>query len=102
MTVKSEPEEEEQDTKTAQTYKNTQSKLKKLSKQMGDLAHGALVYNTKLQERVDQGTIYLRPLLDMMMQQVATFQEANNTAIGHSATGGEPARAVAGVLEKQL
>ena len=35
--VKTEPEDK-QDTKTAQTYKNTQSKLKQLSKQMGDLA----------------------------------------------------------------
>ena len=60
--------EGEQDTKTAQTYKHTQSKLKKLSKQMGDLAHGALVCNTKLQERVDQGKIYLQPLLELLMQ----------------------------------
>ena len=36
------------------------------------------------------------------MQQVATFQEATNTAIGHSATRGEPTLAAAGVLEKQL
>ena len=36
------------------------------------------------------------------MQQVATFQEATNTAIGHSATGGEPTLAAVGVLEKQL
>ena len=102
MKVKREPEEEEQDTKTAQTYNNTQSKLKKLSKQMGDLAHEALVYKTKLQERVDQGKIYLQPLLELLMQQVATFQEATNTAIGHSATGGEPTLAAVGVLEKQL
>ena len=33
------------------------------------------------------------------MQQVATFQEATNTAIGHSA---EPTLVVVGVLEKQL
>ena len=69
---------------------------------MGDLAHEALVYNTKLQERVDQGKIYLQPLLELLMQQVATFQEATNTAIGHSATGGEPTLAAVGVLEKQL
>jgi len=100
--VKREPEEEEQDTNTAQTYKNTQSKLKKLSKQMGDLAHEALVYNTKLQERVGQGKIYLQPLLELLMQQVATFQGATNTAIGHSATRGEPTLAAVGVLEKQL
>ena len=37
MTVKREPEEEEQDTKTAQTYNNTQSKLNKLSNHMGGL-----------------------------------------------------------------
>jgi hypothetical protein len=43
MMVKIEPEEEKQDTQTAQTYKDTQSKLKKLSKQMGDLAPEALV-----------------------------------------------------------
>ena len=59
--VKREPEEEEQDTQTAQAYKHTQSNLKKLSKQMGDLAHEALVYNTTLQKRVDQGKIYLQP-----------------------------------------
>ena len=100
--VKIEPEEEEQDTTTAQTYNNTQSKLKKLSKQMGDLAHEALVYKTKLQERVDQGKIYLKPLLELLMQQVATFQEATNTAIGHSATGGEPTLVVVRILEKQL
>ena len=35
------------------------------------------------------------------MQQVATFQEATNTASGHSATGGEPTLAAVGVLEKQ-
>ena len=40
---------------------------------MGDLAHEALVYNTKLQERVGQGKIYLQPLLELLMQQVATF-----------------------------
>ena len=102
MMVKIEPEEEEQDTKTAQAYKNTQSKLKKLSKHMGDLAHEALVYKTKLQERVDQGQIYLQPLLELLMQQVATFQEATNTATGHSATKGEPTLAGVGVLEKQL
>ena len=99
--MRREPEEEEQDTKTAQTYNNTQSKPKKLSKQMGDLAHGALVYKTKLQERVDQGKIYLQPLLELLMQ-VATFQGATNTAIGHSATGGEPTLVAAGVLENQL
>ena len=102
MKVKREPEEEEQDTQTAQPYKDTQSKLKKLSKQMGDLAHEALVYNTKLQKRVDQIKIYLQPLLELLMQQVATFQEATNTAIGHSATGGEPTLVAVGVLEKQL
>ena len=67
MTVKREPDEEEQDTKTAQTYNNTQSKLKKLSKQMGDLAHEALVYNTKRQEMVDQGKVYLQPFLELLM-----------------------------------
>ena len=36
------------------------------------------------------------------MQHVATFQEATNTAIGHSATRGEPTLASVGVLEKQL
>ena len=102
MIFKIEPEEEDQGTQTAQTYKDTQSKLKKLSKQMGDLAHEALVYNTKLHERVDQGKIYLQPLLELLMQQVATFQEATNTAIGHSATRGEPTLAAVGVLEKQL
>ena len=102
MLVKTEPEEEEQYTQTAQTYKDTQSKLKKLSKQMGDLAHEALVYKPKLQERADQGKIYLQPLLELLMQQVATFQEATNTAIGHSATRGEPTLAAVGVLEKQL
>ena len=99
--VKREPEDE-QDTKTAQTYKNTQNKLKKLSKQMGDLAHEALLYKTKLQEKVDQGNIYLQPLLKLLMQQVATFQEATNTAIGHSATRSEPTLAAVGVLEQQL
>ena len=69
---------------------------------MGDLAHEALVYNTKLQERADQGKIYQQPVLELLMQQVATFQEATNTAIGHSATGGEATLAAVGVLEKQL
>ena len=101
--VKREPnEEEEQDTKTSQTYNNTQRKLKKLSKQMGDLAHEALVHRTKLPERFDQGKIYLQPLLELLMQQVATFHEATNTAIGHNATGGEQTLAAVGVLEKQL
>ena len=35
-------------------------------------------------------------------KQVATFQEATNTAIGHSATRREPTLAAVGVLEKQL
>ena len=51
---------------------------------------------------VDQGKAYLQPLLALLIQQVATFQEATNTAIGHSATGGEPTLAAVGVLEKQL
>ena len=49
-----------------------------------------------------KGNIYLQPLLELLMQQVATFQEATNTAIGHSATGSEPTLAAVGVLEKHL
>ena len=99
--VKVEPVDD-QEAKTFQTYKDLQSKLKKLSKQMGDLAHEAVAHKTKLQERVDQGKTYLNPLLELLVQQVTTFQAATNTAIGNSATGGEPTLAAVGVLEKQL
>ena len=51
-------------------------KLKKLSKQMVDLAHDAVVHKTKLQEKVHRGKTYLQPLLDPMVQQVTSFQEA--------------------------
>ena len=77
-------------------------KLKQLSKHMVDLAHDAVVHKTKLQEKVDSGKTYLQPLLDLMVQQVTSFQEATNTAISHSATGCEPSAIAAGVLEKQF
>ena len=99
--VKTEPKEEKE-AKAAQFYKDTMMKLKKLSKQMVDLAHDAVVHKTKLQEKVDSGKTYLQPLLDLMVQQVTSFQEATNTAISHSATGCEPSAIAAGVLEKQF
>ena len=98
---KTEPKEEKE-VKAAQFYKDTLMKLKKLSKQMVDLAHDAVVHRTKLQEKVDSGKTYLQPLLDLMVQQVTSFQEATNTAISHSATGCEPSAIAAGVLEKQF
>ena len=73
-------------------------KLKKLSKQMVD----AVARKTKLEEKVDSGETYLQPLLDLMVQQVTSFQEATNTAISHSATGCEPSAIAAGVLQKQF
>jgi hypothetical protein len=99
--VKTEPEEQ-QGAMTAKNYQETQMKLKKLSKQMGYLAHEALVYKTKLQERVDQGKTYLQPILELLIQQVTIFQDATNTAIGHSATGGEATAAAVAALEKQF
>ena len=99
--VKIEPEEQ-QGAMTAKNYQDTQLKLKKLCKQMGLLVHEALVYKTKLQERVDQGKTYLHPILELLIQQVTIFQDATNTAIGHSATGGEATAAAVAALEKQL
>ena len=99
--VKTEPKEEPE-TKAAQFYKDTMMKLKKPSKQMVDLAHDAIVHKTKLQEKVDSGKTYLQPLLDLVVQQVTSFQEATNTAISHSATKCEPSAIAAGVLEKQF
>ena len=77
--MKTEPKEEKE-AKAAQFYKNTMMKLKKLSKQIVDLAHYAVVHKTKLQEKVAGGETYLQPLLDLMVQQVTSFQEATNTA----------------------
>ena len=77
-------------------------KLKQLSKHMVDLAHDAVAHKTKLQEKVDNGKTYLQPLLDLMVQQVTSFQEATNTAISHSATRCEPSTIAAGVLKKQF
>ena len=80
--VKTDPQEEKE-AETAQFYKDTMMKLKTLSRQMVDLAHDAVVHKTKLQEKVDSGKTYLQPLLDLMVQQVTSFQEAANTAISH-------------------
>jgi hypothetical protein len=99
--VKTEPEEQ-QGAMTAKNYQDTQAKLKKLCKQMGFLAHEALVYKTKLQERVYQGKTYLHPILELLHKQVTIFQDATNTAIGHSATGGEATAAAVAALEKQF
>jgi hypothetical protein len=99
--VKIEPEEQ-QGAMTAKNYQDTQMKLKKLCKQMGFLAHEALVYKTKLQERVDQGKTYLHPILELLIQQVTIFQDATNTAIGHSGKGGEATTAAVAALEKQF
>ena len=99
--MKTEPQEEKE-AEAAQFYKDTMMKLKKLSKQMVDLAPDAVVHKTNPQEKGDSGKTYLQPLLDLMVQQVTSFQEAANTAISHSATGCEPSAIVAGVLEKQF
>ena len=42
------------------TYKNTQNKLKKLSKHMGDLAHEALVHKGKTYLRNSDNEVWLR------------------------------------------
>ena len=99
--MKTDPQKEKE-AETAQFYKDTMIKLKTLTKHMVDLAHDAVVHKTKLQEKAGSGKTYLQPLLDLMVQQVTSFQEATNTAISHSATGCEPSAIAAGVLEKQF